>query len=99
MPLAERALAIREKVLGKEHPDVASSLNNLAYLYQAQGNYSQAEPLYQRALAILEKVLGNEHPLVATTLNNLALLANSTYQHPYYWAAFIPSGDWTAIGD
>jgi hypothetical protein len=34
MPLAERALAIREKVLGKEHPDVARSLNNLAELYR-----------------------------------------------------------------
>ncbi|KAB8316065.1 tetratricopeptide repeat protein, partial [Tolypothrix campylonemoides VB511288] len=43
--LAERVLAIREKVLGKEHPDVALSLNNLAYLYSAQGNYQQAEPL------------------------------------------------------
>lgn len=44
IPIEERALAIREKVLGKEHPDVAQSLNNLALLYQDQGNYSQAEP-------------------------------------------------------
>jgi hypothetical protein len=29
-PLQERALAIREKVLGHEHPDTATSLNNLA---------------------------------------------------------------------
>jgi hypothetical protein len=29
-PLYERALAIREKVLGAEHPDTANSLNNLA---------------------------------------------------------------------
>ena len=32
-PLCERALAIREKALGPEHPDVATSLNNLAGLY------------------------------------------------------------------
>ncbi len=38
IPLAERSLAIREKVLGKEHPDVALSLNNLASLYQEMGN-------------------------------------------------------------
>jgi CHAT domain-containing protein/lipopolysaccharide biosynthesis regulator YciM len=74
IPLVERALAIREKVLGKEHPDVAASLNNLAGLYKDIGNYSQAEPLYQRSLAIWEKVLGKEHPLVATSLNNLATL-------------------------
>ena len=29
-PLYERSLAIREKVLGPDHPDVATSLNNLA---------------------------------------------------------------------
>ena len=33
-PLYERALAIREKVLGPEHPDTATSLNNLAALLQ-----------------------------------------------------------------
>jgi len=32
-PLYNRALAIREKALGPEHPDVATSLNNLAMLY------------------------------------------------------------------
>ncbi|MGB6301921.1 MAG: tetratricopeptide repeat protein, partial [Rivularia sp. (in: cyanobacteria)] len=52
IPLAERALAIREKVLGEEHPDVAQSLNNLALLYYSQGNYSKAEPLYLHSLAI-----------------------------------------------
>jgi Tetratricopeptide repeat len=30
VPLAQRILAIREKVLGPGHPDVAVSLNNLA---------------------------------------------------------------------
>ena len=74
IPLAERALAIHEKVLGKEHSLVATSLNDLAELYDAQGNYQKAEPLLQRSLAIGEKVLGKEHPDVATSLNNLALL-------------------------
>lgn len=35
-PLCKRALEIREKVLGKEHPDVAKQLNNLALLCQNQ---------------------------------------------------------------
>ena len=73
-PLYERALAIREKALGPEHPDVAMSLNNLAALYRNQGAYAKAEPLYERALAIREKALGPEHPDVATSLNNLAVL-------------------------
>ena len=61
-PLFERALAIGEKALGPDHPDVATSLNNLAELYRAQGAYARAEPLYERALAIWEKALGPDHP-------------------------------------
>ena len=72
VPIAERALAIREKALGPEHPDVAASLNNLAELYKALGDYARAEPLYRRSLAIVEKALGPEQPDVATSLNNLA---------------------------
>ena len=53
---------------------MATSLNNLAVLYHAQGKYAEAEPLYRRALGIREKALGPEHPDVATSLNNLAEL-------------------------
>jgi len=63
-------LAIREKVLGPEHPYTALSLNNLARLYHAQGNYCEALPLYQRALAIYEQVLGPEHPDTKVVQNN-----------------------------
>ena len=61
-PLYERALAIHERVLGEEHPNVAASLDNLAIHYDQQGKYAQAEPLHQRALAIRESALGEEHP-------------------------------------
>ncbi|MGA6827415.1 tetratricopeptide repeat protein [Nitrospira sp. NS4] len=76
-PLYQRALAIREQVLGPEHPDTAASLNDLASLYGSQGRYAEAEPLYQRALAIREQVLGPEHPDTAASLNNLASLYRS----------------------
>ena len=35
-PLYERCQAIREKVLGPEHPELAATLNNRAVLYYAQ---------------------------------------------------------------
>ncbi len=73
-PLYKRSLAIFEKALGPDHPDVAASLNNLAEVYRAQGKYAAAEPLYKRSLAIGEKVLGPKHPDVANSLNNLAEL-------------------------
>src|SRR5262249_12811668 len=73
-PLCSRALAIREKALGPDHPDVASSLNGLGAVYQAQGRYGDPGSLYRRALAIREKGLGPGHADVATSLNNLAEL-------------------------
>ncbi len=61
-PLLERAYQMSEQQQGAEHLDTASSLDNLALLYQAQGKYEQAEPLNQRALAIYEQQLGPLHP-------------------------------------
>ena len=73
-PLYERALAIKEKALGPDYPDVATSLNNIAELHRAQGRYEVARPLYERALAIWEKALGPDHPSVAASLHNIAAL-------------------------
>jgi len=80
-PLYHRSLAIREKQLGPEHPDVANSLNNLAALLEAQGKYAEVEPLYRRSLAINEKVYGSDHPRVALSLNNLAALLQTQGKH------------------
>jgi tetratricopeptide (TPR) repeat protein len=74
IPLAQRALAIFEKSLGPDHPNVAASLNNLAELYLNQGRYADAVPLFKRSLAIKEKTLGPDHPKVASSLNSLAVL-------------------------
>jgi hypothetical protein len=54
-PLYRRALLIREKALGPNHLDVATSLANLAALKAAQGAHAEAEHLYRRALEIREK--------------------------------------------
>jgi tetratricopeptide (TPR) repeat protein len=75
-PLYERALTIREKVLGPEHRGTATILNNLAKLLERQGDLAAARPLYEPALAIDEKVLGPEHLEVAAVLTNLAHLLN-----------------------
>jgi len=73
-PLYQRAITIKEKTMGREHPSAAATLNNLAELYRAQGRYEDSEPIYRRSLMINEKALGGEHPSVAATLNNLAEL-------------------------
>ena len=71
-PLYVEATTIRIESLGREHPDYAASLNNLAGLYQSMRDYARAEPLYVEAKTIWGKVLGKEHPSYAASLNNLA---------------------------
>lgn len=72
--LLQRALVMRETLLGPEHLDVALSLENLAGPYLYQGLYAQAEPLFERVLAIRSRILGEQNSDVAVSLNNLGLL-------------------------
>ena len=76
------AKSLAERHLGEEHLDTAAVLNNLALLYQAQGDYAKVEPLLQRSLAIWEAALGAQHPDVATSLNNLAELYKAQGDYP-----------------
>jgi hypothetical protein len=67
-----QALGLRETVLGKEHPDTLTSMNNLALVRSGQGKYKQAEEMNRQALGLSEMVLGKEHPFTLTSMNNLA---------------------------
>ncbi|MFM2066147.1 MAG: hypothetical protein RLZZ584_1056 [Pseudomonadota bacterium] len=78
IPLAEKALALRQKALGLNHPITATSLNNLASLYRETGDYGKAELLFLRALAIRDKALGADHPDTAISQSNLADLYQAT---------------------
>ncbi len=64
--------ALKETVLGKEHPDTLGSINNLAEVLSRQGKYDEAEEMHRQALALKETVLGKEHPSTLTSVNNLA---------------------------
>ena len=76
-----RAREIRENVFGKEHADVAETLNNLGWLESDQGRYQDAEPLIKDTLEVREKVLGPDHPDTAMSLNNLAVLYQAQGQY------------------
>jgi tetratricopeptide (TPR) repeat protein len=58
---AERALDLRRRALGAEHPDVLRSMTALAAVYFFQGKFAQAEPLLTTALAVGRRVLGRNH--------------------------------------
>src|SRR5690606_15428468 len=65
-----RVLALRERVLGPEHPNVGESLNNLGVLMLDRDNLA-ARAVLERALMIRERALPRDHPHVASTLSNL----------------------------
>ena len=91
IPLAQRALELKEKTWGPDHPNVATALNNLASLYRYDGQYALAESLYKRALDIDERAFGPAHAQVARDLSNLASLYVSQKRYAdaeplYKWA-------------
>ena len=54
-PLFQKVMAIKEKALGSDNPEVALTMGNLADLYQNQGKFSAAEVLYRGAIKGLQK--------------------------------------------
>lgn len=65
-------------MLGKDHPDVAKQLNNLALLCQNQGKYQEVEDYYERALQIYQNQLGPDDANVAKTKNNLVRTSDTS---------------------
>jgi hypothetical protein len=53
---------MREMMLGGEHPDTLTTMNNFAGVLGRQGKYAEAIALYERTCAGFTKVLGEEHP-------------------------------------
>ena len=54
-PLYKRSLAITEKALGPDHPDVATSLENYALLLRKMQSNAEAVELEANAKAIRDK--------------------------------------------
>jgi tetratricopeptide (TPR) repeat protein len=71
--IARQAVSI-SRSLGEEHPDYATSLHNLAFLYQAMGRCEKAEPLYLRLWRLCGRRWARRHPNYAVSLHNLAAL-------------------------
>ncbi|WSX64577.1 tetratricopeptide repeat protein [Streptomyces sp. NBC_00986] len=76
IPLLERTLADRVRVLGEDHPGVMASRINLAGAYQAVGEPGRAITPYAEALIQLMREFGTDHPLTVRVVRTLhALLA------------------------
>ncbi|MBK8715111.1 MAG: tetratricopeptide repeat protein [Deltaproteobacteria bacterium] len=66
-----RAIDIRERTIGADHPSTAITRNNLADAYLAQGRLDLALPLAEQALAHLQRRVGDAHPYTSYALHTL----------------------------
>ena len=66
-----KAITIEEGLLGKKHPELALSLNNLAVVLGARGDRKGAVKAYRRALAIFSASVGKKHPHYLGARRNL----------------------------
>lgn len=71
----KKVLASKERALGPDHPEVASSLSNIATVYYLQGRMPEAKKTYELALQRSESIFSSNHPVVASRINNVALAA------------------------
>jgi tetratricopeptide (TPR) repeat protein len=65
-----RALAIKEKVLGPDDPDVAVTLGNMALTLNSLNRSAEGLSTVDRAMRILKRALGESHPRIADGLSN-----------------------------
>jgi tetratricopeptide (TPR) repeat protein len=70
----QRALESRERVLGPEHADTLTSMDDLAAVLYSQDKYEAAEEMYRRILELRERVLGPEHADTLTSMDDLAVV-------------------------
>ena len=76
-----QVMDMRKKLLGAEHLDTLTIMNNLGSTYSNQGRWNEAEQLLIQVVDMRKKLLGAEH---SDTLTSMADLA-STYRNQGRW--------------
>jgi non-specific serine/threonine protein kinase/serine/threonine-protein kinase len=72
--ILKRGLVVRRQALRADHPDVAASLHQLAWLYRSQWRLDEALPLAEEAVAIRRSALGPNDTLYASSLQVLGMI-------------------------
>jgi tetratricopeptide (TPR) repeat protein len=67
---SRRALEIKQRLFGPDHPETILGLESLAATLQAAGRLEEARSTQRTIQAAMTRVLGAEHPAMARNLNN-----------------------------
>jgi serine/threonine-protein kinase len=76
--MLREVLARRTAVLGPNHPQVALSMQRLAFFLDRKGAWTEAESLTREALRRYRNLYSDSHPQTLTATNNLAMLLQKT---------------------
>ena len=74
LEIAQRCVELSEELYGENHPDTATSYDNIGCAYDSKGDYDTALEYYNKALAIRQQVLGENHSDTATSYNNIGVV-------------------------
>jgi tetratricopeptide (TPR) repeat protein len=77
----EAALEIEQRVLPADHPNIATSFNNIGFTLGELGRYEEALKKQEAALEILQRVLPPDHPNIATSFNNIGFTLDDLGRH------------------
>ena len=69
-----QSLELKQNIYSEDHPDIASSFNNLGVLYSDLGDYEKAEKYYFQSLEIRQNIYSEDHPDIDMSFNNLGVL-------------------------
>ncbi|CAF1652307.1 unnamed protein product [Adineta ricciae] len=73
----DKSLVLFEKTFPANHPDLATSYNNISSVYVSMGDYRKALDYYEKTLSIQQQSLPANHPDLATSYSNIG----SVYVH------------------
>jgi len=69
------AMETFKRALGQGHPDMLTSMANLASAYRDKGQWNEAETLQVQVMETFKRVLGQEHPFTLTSMANPVFLS------------------------
>jgi tetratricopeptide (TPR) repeat protein len=78
---AQQALMLKERTLGRDHPDVGMSEGNLALALSELEKNDEALIHINRSIAVLRNGLGAGHPDLANQLSNRGEILNALGKH------------------
>ena len=70
----KKALEIKLQSLPENHPNIASSYNNIGRVYDSMSEYTKALMNYKKALELKLQSLPKNHPNIADSYNNVGIV-------------------------